>query len=191
MSRMGSSDEELLGFRNEEEPFKYDRRRAERALENYGDAFRHQLVAARHMERWATELRERPGALNPQFVHGYVQALRDVSARIRKCAYLPGGELYEEPRGNTGAFYMPMPDVFGHPDAYRRYTEYAAKLEAAGVSDRFPAVAELRSIALELLADRYAAEDVAETPSLVDDAVAEARRILEARRRERETANDG
>jgi hypothetical protein len=190
MSRMGLSDEELLDFGNVEEPFEHDRRRAERALEEYGDAFRHQLVAARHMERWAAELRERPGALNPQFTHGYVQALRDVSTQIRKCAYLPGGEFYDESRGDTGAFYLPTPDIFGHPDAYRRYTEYAATLEAAGVSDRFPAVAELRSIALELLADRYAAEDVAENPSLLDDAVAEARRILEARRRERDETNE-
>jgi hypothetical protein len=78
-------------------------------------------------------------------------------------------------------FYMPTPDLFGHADAYRMFTTYASELEAAGLADRFPPDAELRHITIELLAEREAAENVEEDPSLIDDAIAEAREILAER----------
>jgi hypothetical protein len=79
-------------------------------------------------------------------------------------------------------FYMPDPDLFGHADAYRQYTRYAAELEEAGLAGRFPDEAELRHIAIELLAERYAVEDLAAGEIyLIDDAIAEARGMLEER----------
>jgi hypothetical protein len=80
-------------------------------------------------------------------------------------------------------FYMPDPDLFGHPDAYPMYTGYAAKLEEAGLADRFPREADVRKIAIELLAERYAVEDIAGGELyLIDEAIAEARQILQERR---------
>jgi hypothetical protein len=46
-------------------------------------------------------------------------------------------------------FYFPGPAVFGDEDAYRLFTGFAAKLEAAGLRDRFPRDAELRSVTIE------------------------------------------
>jgi hypothetical protein len=77
---------------------------------------------------------------------------------------------------------MPSPDLFGHGDAYRLYTRYAAKLEEAGFADRFPADAELRHVAIELLAERYAIDFLEADPTLIDEAIDEARLILEERR---------
>jgi hypothetical protein len=80
-------------------------------------------------------------------------------------------------------FYMPDPDLFGHADAYRLFTRYAAELEEAGLADRFPPEAGLRHIAIELLAERYAVEDIAGGELyLIDEAIAEARQILQQRR---------
>jgi hypothetical protein len=80
-------------------------------------------------------------------------------------------------------FYMPDPDLFGHADAYRLFTRYAAELEEAGLADRFPPEAELRHIAIELLAERYAIEDIAGGDLYrIDDAIVEARQILDERR---------
>jgi hypothetical protein len=79
-------------------------------------------------------------------------------------------------------FYMPSPDLFGHTDAYRLFTGYAAELEQAGLAERFPPEAELRHIVIELLAERYAVEDVEEDLRLIVDAIAEARVILDERR---------
>jgi DNA-binding MarR family transcriptional regulator len=80
-------------------------------------------------------------------------------------------------------FYMPDPDLFGHADAYRLYTRYAAQLEEAGLVDRFPPEAELRNIVIELLAERSAVEDLVEGELyLIDSAIVDAEVILEERR---------
>ena len=71
---------------------------------------------------------------------------------------------------------------FGHPDAYGLCTGYAAKLEKAGLADRFPSEADVRHIAIELLAERYAVEEVVTEPALIDESSAEARVILQERR---------
>jgi hypothetical protein len=84
--------------------------------------------------------------------------------------------------GDGGPFYMPSPDMFGHSDAYRMFTTYASELEAAGLADLFPSDADLRKITVELLAERYAAEDVGDDHDLIDEAVVEARTILLRRR---------
>lgn len=85
--------------------------------------------------------------------------------------------------GERAPFYMPDPELFGHSDAYRMYTTYAAELEQAGLADRFPPDSQLRHVVIELLAERYPVGVVEEELGLIDDAVAEARGILERRRR--------
>lgn len=79
-------------------------------------------------------------------------------------------------------FYMPDPDLFGHSDAYQLYTGYAAELEKAGFASRFPEEAELRHVAIEVLAERYAVEDLEEL-DVIDDAIDEARVILDERQK--------
>jgi hypothetical protein len=81
-------------------------------------------------------------------------------------------------------FYMPDPDLFGHADAYRAFTGYAARLEEAGLADRFPPEPELRNIVIELLAERkYPMDLLEQAPDIIDDAIEEARDILEEQRR--------
>jgi hypothetical protein len=79
-------------------------------------------------------------------------------------------------------FYVPSPEMFGHADAYRMYTTYAAELEQAGLADRFPAEADVQRVTIELLAERHFVEIVKDDPDLIDEAIAEARRILNERR---------
>jgi hypothetical protein len=76
-------------------------------------------------------------------------------------------------------FYMPDPALFSNADAYLLYTRYAAELEASGLADRFPLETKVRKVAIEILAERYAVADVAEDSALIEDAIAEAREILE------------
>jgi hypothetical protein len=80
-------------------------------------------------------------------------------------------------------FYFPDPDLFRHPDAYPLFTGFAARLEEAGLAGRFPPEIELRHIAIELLAERSTVEEVEEDPGMIEDAIAEARGILDERHR--------
>jgi hypothetical protein len=80
-------------------------------------------------------------------------------------------------------FYFPNPDRFRHPDAYALFTAFAARLEETGLAGRFPTEIELRQIAIELLAERSTVEEVEEDPSMIEDAIAEARGILDERQR--------
>jgi hypothetical protein len=84
--------------------------------------------------------------------------------------------------GDSAPFYMPDPGLFGHNDAWHLYTSFAAALEDAGLADRFPADPDIRKVAIELLAEREAVENVEADPSLIDDAAEEARIILRERR---------
>lgn len=81
-------------------------------------------------------------------------------------------------------FYFPSPSLFGHADAYPFFTGFAADLEKAGFSDRFPEdEPEVRHVAIELLAEHHGhVEIIVEEPDLIDDAIAEARGILDERR---------
>ena len=93
---MALSDEELLDF-DERMVAKYDAAKARRALEEHGDAFRYQLIAARHMERWADSLEKSGGPdVDKQFQAGYIRALREVSADLRQGDYLPGGLHHDD-----------------------------------------------------------------------------------------------
>jgi hypothetical protein len=78
-------------------------------------------------------------------------------------------------------FYLPRPDLFGHEDAYRQFTNFAARLKEAGFADRFPPDTDLRHTAIELLAGRHTVEDLEEEPYLIQYAIDEARAILDER----------
>jgi hypothetical protein len=79
-------------------------------------------------------------------------------------------------------FYMPDPDVFGHSNAYVLFTGFAAKLEMAGLADRFPRDTEVRHAAIELLAQRHQVEDLVEERYLIPEAIEEARYYILERR---------
>jgi hypothetical protein len=78
-------------------------------------------------------------------------------------------------------FYMPAPGLFAHRDAYRRYTAYAANLEAAGLAERFPDYGDLRYVLIELLADRYPVGLARDYPFLIAQLVPEAEAIIARR----------
>jgi hypothetical protein len=78
---------------------------------------------------------------------------------------------------------MPSPELFGHADAYGTFTRFASELEAAGLVAHFPQDTDLRHAAIELLAEREHVDNVVEDPTLIMDAIEEARGILEDRRR--------
>jgi hypothetical protein len=80
-------------------------------------------------------------------------------------------------------FYMPSPDLFGHGDAYRLFTRFAAELEKAGLADRFPRdEPEVRHLAIELLAEHESyVGNFEDDLGRIDDAIEEARGILRER----------
>ena len=86
------------------------------------------------------------------------------------------------PMSDLEPFYFPDPAMFGHDDAYRLFTGFAAKLESAGLRDRFPRDAELRNVTIERLAEGdYTVEEIASAPRLIDDAIVEAEGIVRDR----------
>jgi hypothetical protein len=82
----------------------------------------------------------------------------------------------------SGPFYTSDPELLGHSGAYRLYTSFAAGPEEAGLVDRFPPDSDLRHIVIELLAERSSVENVVEEPHRIEDAIVEARSILDSRR---------
>ena len=95
---MALTDDELLDF-DEKRLVDYDPVKAERALAEHGDAFRYQLVAARHLEQWANRADVRTLTNDVRFTDGLVDALRGVAAHLRQGDYLPGGVQYDETVG--------------------------------------------------------------------------------------------
>jgi hypothetical protein len=75
---------------------------------------------------------------------------------------------------NAEPFYRPEPGTFGHNDAWRLFTTFAAELERAELAVHFPTDSTVRDVAIELLAERCTVSDVAEHPRLIADAIVEA-----------------
>lgn len=70
-------------------------------LNEHGDVFRAQLIAARWLERWrerAENSDDLPGMddLSREFNAGLARALRDVIAHLRQGDFVPGGRAYED-----------------------------------------------------------------------------------------------
>ncbi len=81
------------------------------------------------------------------------------------------------------SFYLPTSEMLkGDKETWQIYTNYAAALVDAGLERSFPSDAEARYVAIELLAERYAVEDLADDPRLVADAIVEAVEIRRSRR---------
>jgi hypothetical protein len=96
---MTLSDDELLDFDKSQMPI-YDPAKAERALVEHGNAYRYQLVTARHIERWAGRLdKAGPLGVDPAWEQGFEKALRDIAAHLRQGDYLPGGVPYDQTFG--------------------------------------------------------------------------------------------
>ena len=78
----------------------YDDEKAHADLEKYGDAFRFQLIAARHLDDWAKQLEDPDSPLTAEMdeieLRGWVNAIRNVAAFLRQGYYLPGGQHYEQ-----------------------------------------------------------------------------------------------
>jgi len=84
---------------------------------------------------------------------------------------------------DSEAFYLPTSEMLKRDkDAGQMFTTYAARLHDAGLERSFPSDDEVRYVAIELLAERYAVEDVAADPRLIADAIVEAVEIRRARR---------
>jgi hypothetical protein len=93
---MPLSDEDLLDF--DMKRLGGLRRHPRRVLEEHGDAFRYQLVAARWIEQWAERV-ERPSPTKSEWDAGYARALREVVAHLRQGDFLPGGAVYGREAG--------------------------------------------------------------------------------------------
>src|SRR4051794_4955973 len=97
---MALSDDELLDF-NEKELDHFDRTQARASLAKHGDAFRLQLITARHLEFWAKELESHKSiSSDAQRDAGVVWGLRQVAANLRQGDYLPGGVFYDQVVGD-------------------------------------------------------------------------------------------
>jgi hypothetical protein len=97
---MALSDDELLDF--DMKRLGGLERAPRRLLEELGDAYRYQLIAARWIQQRAdsTESRSDVTEADQHFFNGYEQALREVIAHLRQGDFLPGGQVYEaEQRG--------------------------------------------------------------------------------------------
>ena len=87
-------------------------------------------------------------------------------------------ESFFVPDPDSDSFYAPDPTMFADADSYHAFTRYAANLQEMGLADRFPADAELRKVAVEILSDRYSIEVLRDRPDLIPTVIAEARDIL-------------
>lgn len=94
---MALTDEELLDF-DKSGLVDYDPAKARQALDEHGDVFRAQLIAARWIEQWANGLAGDTWTLPTEVEQrkGVMWALRNVAAHLRQGDLIPGGTLYEE-----------------------------------------------------------------------------------------------
>jgi hypothetical protein len=76
--------------------------RARMTLDEFGDAFRYQLIMALHLEHQAAHLEElRAGEQlgkfgEERYMEGYVKALRHIAENLEGGVYLPGGSAHDD-----------------------------------------------------------------------------------------------
>lgn len=94
---MALTDDDLVAVDEARMP-NFDDAKARRDLEEHGDAFRHQLVVARHLDLWAdlAEGTKRSPTTDISWVDGRVKTLREVADQLRAGEYVPGGRPYDE-----------------------------------------------------------------------------------------------
>lgn len=94
---MALSDDDLLNF-DHKRLADFDAKRAKRALQEQGDAFRPQLVTAHFLDGWRGRM-VRPSMIehhSPEWYEGFEYAMREVAAHLRQGDLLPGGILHDE-----------------------------------------------------------------------------------------------
>ena len=91
---MALTDDELLDF--DVKRLGGITRAPRKILEEHGDPYRYQLVAARWIEQWADRLEDRVALGDERYNEGYAQALHEVIAHLRQGDFLPGGQVYDE-----------------------------------------------------------------------------------------------
>ena len=94
-------DEDLLDF-DESELTIHEPGRSRRLLDEHGEVYRAQLVAARHLVMWADRIENRPAyGVDERHLRGFMNGLLEVAAHLRQGDYLPGGRLYEDEEGRV------------------------------------------------------------------------------------------
>ena len=99
MAELPSDDDLLLDFAGDSD---VSIEEARKLLVERGDAWRCQLIMARHLEHQAAHLEElRAGnqlgdADRLKYFEGYVEALRHIAENLRSGEYLPGGDAFDD-----------------------------------------------------------------------------------------------
>lgn len=91
---MTLSDDQLLDF-DASRLADYDPKRARRTLEEHGDVYRAQLVAAHWIDYWAKGVLG-SGSNSPEWRAGFEYAMREIAAHLRQGDLVPEGTLYEQ-----------------------------------------------------------------------------------------------
>jgi hypothetical protein len=92
---MTLTDDQLLDFDPKTATdFKLDE--ALQKLDDLGEVFRAQLVAARAIARWADGIESGRSLTPDHWQEGVVHGYRDIVAHLRQGDFLPGGAVYEE-----------------------------------------------------------------------------------------------
>jgi hypothetical protein len=91
-----TNDEELLAPGNTELAHPPEDARA--LLDEHGEVYRAQLVAARWLEQWLETVlaSSTPGDMSDERKAGFEFGLREVIAHLRQGDFLPGGGIYEQ-----------------------------------------------------------------------------------------------
>lgn len=89
------TDQDLLNFDHDAIQH-FDLGDAQDALDEHGDTYRAQLVAAYWLDGWAERLRLSRSLDDPKFDEGFVSALGEVAAHLRQGDLIPGGVLFED-----------------------------------------------------------------------------------------------
>ena len=96
---MALTDEELFDF-DRKRLADFDIRPARRLLEEQGDVYRAQLVAAKWIDYWREGVLGMSGPAAPRhsedWNEGFEYAMRETAAHLRQGDLVPGGVLHDE-----------------------------------------------------------------------------------------------
>src|SRR5687767_4259964 len=95
---MALTDDQLFDF-DHNRLADFDIKRARALLQERGDVYRAQLVAARWIDGWRQGMTDDPGLTGlrgEEYSEGFDQALREIAAHLRQGDLIPGGILHDE-----------------------------------------------------------------------------------------------
>ena len=91
------TDDDLLRFDYGRLAGHWTQADGKKALAEYGETYRAQLVAAHFAESLCEGMLNKPGAtFSTDYLEGFEHGLRDMTAHLRQGDLLPGGILYRE-----------------------------------------------------------------------------------------------